>query len=110
MTPTTVPEPGAVDVTAHGPLIHLCPHRDEEDLGRVSVTWRCTGQTFELHSLAEYLGCWEQTSISHEELTDRIAYDLTHVDGINLLDVTTTWQTAGMEIRCSTSPTPAAKG
>jgi NADPH-dependent 7-cyano-7-deazaguanine reductase QueF len=103
----TVPESGAVDVTAAGLLIHLCPHRDEEDLGRVTVTWRCSGSTFELHALAEYLSNWEQTSLSHEELTDRIAYDLSNLPGVELLSVATTWQTAGLEVSCSTSPTPA---
>lgn len=106
-SPILVDEPGDVEVTATGPLIHLCPHRDEEDLGRVTVRWHCHGSTFELHALAEYLGGWEQTELSHELLTDRIAFDLGNLHGVRLLEVTTTWTTAGLEVSCSTSPTPA---
>lgn len=108
MIPDTVAADADVTVTITGPLIHLCPFRDEEDLGTITLTWACHGQTFELHSLAEYLGCREQTQLSHEEITDRIAFDLGSVDGLDLLSIETTWTTAGMGVTCSTSPTPAA--
>lgn len=106
--PTTVEDSSDVTVTAAGPLRHLCPHRDEVDRGSVTITWRTAGQTFELHALAEYLLSWRTAKVSHEEITDRIAFDLHTVAGVELITVETRWQTAGLEVTCSTSPTPAA--
>lgn len=104
---TTVPCDRDVTVTTTAPLIHLCPHRDEEDRGTITITWACDGQTFELHSLTEYLGTWANARVSHEDITDRIRHDLSTYDGIVIESVLTTWRTAGMEVRCSTPPTRA---
>lgn len=97
-----------VTVTTSGPLTHLCPFRDEVDHGSITLVWRCAGATLELHTLRDYLTSWELCTLSHEEITDRIRHDLSVVVGIELLSVETTWHTAGMEVQCSFSPTPAA--
>jgi NADPH-dependent 7-cyano-7-deazaguanine reductase QueF len=107
VTVNTVPCDSDITVTTYGPLIHLCPFREEEDLGTIRITWTCAGATFELHSLTEYLSTWEQTRLSHEEITDRIRHDLSAHKGIQVQAVETTWHTAGLEVSCSTSPTPA---
>lgn len=101
-----VPCVADVVVTASGPIEHLCPHVDEVDRGQVKITWRANGATFELHALAKYLRAWADTEMSHEEITNILPQHLGIYDGIELLAVETTWETAGMEVRCSTSPTP----
>jgi len=91
-----------VDITICRELRHLCSFTDEVDHGRVEIELRSAhGWTTELHSLDEYLRAWADIKISHEELTDVIAVDTRAVR------VTTYWRTAGMEVVCSTSPTPA---
>lgn len=105
MIPKTVPDESDVTVTATTQMRHLCPHRDEVDRGTIAITWECAGQTIELHSLAEYLKTWHKARISHERLTDRIQHDLA-LPGIGEVRVESTWNTAAMEVRCSTSPTP----
>lgn len=97
-----------VTMTATAPLHHQCPFVHEADNGTVTITWSTCGKTIELHSLRQYLEAFRELEISHEELTDRIRYDLEGVQGIYALNVETTWETAGMGIKCSTSPTPAA--
>lgn len=101
-----VPCNNSVTTTVTGPLRHLCPHVDEVDNGNVTITWRVDGCTLELHALVDYLRGWKDTRLSHEEITDRIGHDLSVVGGVELVSVVTTWRTAGMEVRCSTSPTP----
>lgn len=104
--PLTVPCDGNVTMTATAPLRHLCPHVDEIDNGHIAITWNIDGRTLELHALADYLRSWKDARLSHEEITDRIGHDISAVDGVELVSVVTTWHTAGMEVRCSTSPTP----
>lgn len=92
-----------VTVTAIGALVHLCPHVDEVDNGTIEITWRVDGKTLELHTLAKYLSRFKDSRLSHEQITDRIAHDLSIE--VDVISVTTRWQTAGMEVSCSTSPT-----
>lgn len=103
-------EPSTADVTMHATslLIHRCPFVDEVDNGTVTIAWRVDGQTIELHSLRDYLASFRDSEIAHESLTDRIRHDLGTTPGIADVTVTTTWDTAGMEVTCSTSPTLAA--
>ena len=96
-----------VTLTAIAPLVHRCPFVDEVDNGTVTISWRVDGQTFELHSLRAYLDRFRDAEISHEAITDRIRHDLATTLGLADVTVTTTWDTAGMEVTCSTSPTPA---
>lgn len=105
----TVADSSDVIVTASGDIRHRCPHVNENDFGRVTITWRVNGFTYELHDLAEYLRGFKDAEISHEQITDRIRHDLSMVREIELLSVETTWRTAGMEVRCSTSPTLAGQ-
>jgi NADPH-dependent 7-cyano-7-deazaguanine reductase QueF len=100
--PERVHVKAVVDITVRRELRHLCPFKSELDEGRVEIELSsATGWTTELHSLDEYLQAWADIKISHEELTDRIAVDT------RAIRVTTYWRTAGMEVVCSTSPTPA---
>jgi NADPH-dependent 7-cyano-7-deazaguanine reductase QueF len=101
----TVADTSDVTVTVAGSLDHQCPHVDEADHGTIAISWRVNGQTYELHSLADYLRRFKDSRISHEQITDLIRHDLSTVDGIDLLSVETNWTTAGMEVQCSTSPT-----
>lgn len=94
-----------VTVTIDSPLTHQCPYADEVDRGTVTITWRVAGATLELHSLQEYLDAFKDAKISHEEITARIRLDLSMTQGVDLLSVETTWDTADMEVRCATSPT-----
>lgn len=103
----TVPSDTDVTVTASADLRHRCPFVNEVDFGRIHIAWRTVGATYELHSLAEYLRTFKDAELSHEEITDRIRDDLSVVREIEILSVETTWLTGGMEVRCSTSPTPA---
>jgi len=103
----TVPDSSDVAVTASGVIQHRCPHVDEDDHGRVDIKWRVNGETLELHSLAAYLQTFRDCEISHEQLTNQIRFDLSLVAQIELVSVETHWNTAGMEVRCSTSPTRA---
>lgn len=105
----TVPCDVRVTMRAAGPLTHLCPHVPEVDHGYVSITWTTAGTTFELHALAAYLAGFAEATLSHEEITDRIRDDLTAASGVVDVAVETTWATAGMDVRCSTSPTPAGQ-
>lgn len=102
----TVEDSSDVTVSVKADLQHLCPHVEEIDFGTVTITWRVNGQTYEMHSLAEYLRGFKDSRLSHEQITDCIRHDLSTVDGIELVSVETTWDTAGMEVRCYTSPTP----
>lgn len=90
--------PGAV-VTASGELVHQCPYRDERDDGTIAVRWRTVSHTIELHSLATYLDAYEECSLSHEDLTDRITKDLSALGGIELLGVATSFETAGLGVQ-----------
>lgn len=108
-TPTTVPSDADVTMTTRGALTHQCPHFPETDQGHITITWRVLSKTLELHSLAEYLREFKDATISHEQITDRIRHDLATLPGIDLISVVTTWDTAGMEVSCSTSPTPVGR-
>lgn len=92
-------------VSITSPIAHHCPFKDEIDEGTVVLAWWTDeGQTIELHSLAAYLAEWRTAELSHEDLTDRIGHDLTAL-GVEVVSVETIWETAGMEVRCVTSPT-----
>lgn len=101
----TVEDSSDVTLTATTDLRHRCPHVDETDIGRVTITWRVLGKSYELHSLAKYLDGFRDSILSHEQITDRIRHDLSVVREIELISVNTTWVTAHMEVTCSTSPT-----
>lgn len=94
----------AVDVTVTGPLHHLCPYKDEADNGTVTIVWRSESTTFELHSLATFLGYWRSKRISHEELADEIFEQLRHLSAKcapNVRSVTACFTTAGMTVEVS---------
>lgn len=96
----TVKAAYAVTVSAAGPVVHLCPFKDERDDGQVTITWHTEGQTVELHSLAAYLAGFADLKISHETLARRIEDDLTEFcPGITDPSVTVTFQTAGFTVQ-----------
>lgn len=99
----TVPGPvgGFVEVTAE--LRHLCPFVEEVDRGTVTLVWETLGATLELHALRAYLDLWAGVTISHEYLAEAIRADLAGTEGLRVLDVRTSWTTAGMGVACSTS-------
>jgi NADPH-dependent 7-cyano-7-deazaguanine reductase QueF len=89
-------------VTAHAPIKHECPFKNEVDTGTITITWKCNGFTFELHSLAEYLACYADQAISHEDLVALIAADLQTVGGgVTIHSVTARFTTAGIDVEIS---------
>jgi NADPH-dependent 7-cyano-7-deazaguanine reductase QueF len=104
MSLRTSPTDAETEVTVTADMQHLCPFVDEVDFGTIAITWQCDGATLELHSLREYLDGFKDSELSHEALTDLIRHDLSVIPGVDLASVTTTWQTAGMGVTCSTSP------
>lgn len=103
MSADAVPCTSAVTVTASGPLRHLCPFKDEVDVGTIKLTWTVQTQTVELHSLAAWLEEFSTLRISHEDLTDEIARHLADTPGLTGAQVTTTWNTAGMTVTCASN-------
>lgn len=75
-----------------GPITHLCPHKDEVDIGTVTLTWE--GEAPELHKLALDLQSFHSWPITHEALTAELAVRYPSAK------VTTTWQTAGLTVEC----------
>lgn len=107
MSALLAPVNADVVMTATAPLRHLCPFKNERDVGSAEIAWRTKGgKTLELHELRDYLDSFAEVEISHEELTDRIRRELFEL--LDVVSVETTWVTAGMEISCSTLPTHAA--
>jgi NADPH-dependent 7-cyano-7-deazaguanine reductase QueF len=103
--PAAVPgPPETINISATAELRHQCPFVLETDAGSVTINWSTCGNTIELHSLAEYLHQFATWEISHEDLTDQIKHDIDGVQGIFATSVSTTWETAGMDVACSTSP------
>jgi NADPH-dependent 7-cyano-7-deazaguanine reductase QueF len=96
--PTVVPEQALVRVTVTGGVTHLCPHRDETDLGWVTISWRCAGGTVELHSLRGWLDTYSTSRGSHEAIVGDIAAALAALEGIADVRVTGRFHTAGLGI------------
>lgn len=103
---TTVPIEATVTMTASANIQHMCPFVHEVDNGTVTVAWEAAGWTFELHSLRAYLSTFTDREISHEDLTDEIQAELSGAHGINAVTVNSSWHTAGMDIKCSTTARP----
>lgn len=100
MTPETVPCDNDVTVTVAGPLIHMCPFVNEIDHGNITITWKPSGRTFELHSLRAYLNSWADSQVSHEAITDRVLHDLTATSGVTAVTVESHWwMTAGFAVQ-----------
>lgn len=106
--PSSVPIEAHVRLSAKASIRHLCPFVQEVDNGTLTVAWDADGWTLELHALHAYLGTFAEREISHEELTAEVQAELSSHHGINNVSVTSSWRTAGMEVACSTSLTPAA--
>jgi len=98
MNITTVPDGSDVVVTVTADVKHRCPFRDEADVGTTDITWRVNGQTVELHSLRGWLDQFIDSGISHESVTNCIAYAVASLDGIEDVTVATHWTTAGMAV------------
>jgi NADPH-dependent 7-cyano-7-deazaguanine reductase QueF len=96
-------DPGT-QVTVVMPVTHLCPFRDEVDNGAITILWVVGGaSTFELHALRAYLDSWSDTQVSHEDLTSQVLDFLNSLDGPDVLEVESTWNTAGGEVTVSCS-------
>lgn len=77
------------------PFTHLCPYKDERDVGTVSATW--DGDAVELHAFADYLLGFADERLTHEKASDMVARWLWTHDAENVV-VTTTWWTAGFDV------------
>ena len=104
-----VPIEATVAMTTTADIQHMCPFVHEVDNGTITITWEAQGWTLELHSLRAYLNTYNDREISHEELTQEIRAELNSHYGISVVDITTNWRTAGMEVECSTSQTRAGR-
>ena len=103
----TVPIEATVRMSATADIQHMCPFVQEVDNGTITVTWTAGGWTLELHALRAYLNTFHDREISHEELTEEVRAELATHHGINDVEVTSKWRTAGMEVTCNTSLIPA---
>ena len=103
----TAPIDATVRLSATADIQHMCPFVHEVDNGTITITWTADGWTLELHSLRDYLNTFHDREISHEDLTEEVRAELSTNHGINNINVTSKWRTAGMEVLCSTSPTHA---
>lgn len=95
--PALVQSSAPATVAAHSSATHLCPYRDEVDVGTVEVVWEAGEQTIELHSLGEWLDSLATMKVSHEEYTHHVREQLERL-GLPIKRVSTTWQTAGMDV------------
>lgn len=84
-------------VTLIAQLRHLCPFIDEVDDGEIQVTYEQepTGPLLELHDLRAIFDTYEDTKISHEELTAEVAFRLVG----RAETVTTRWRTADIDVQ-----------
>lgn len=103
MNPTVVPIEATVRLTTTADIQHMCPFVNEVDNGTITITWNADGWTLELHSLRAYLNTFHDREISHEELTEEVRAELSTTHGISIVDVTTTWRTAGMDVTVTTT-------
>lgn len=78
-----------------------CPFVPEIDYGTAVLTFDIPEGEMapELHGLAKQLDAARGEEISHEEYTQGLLNTWGHA---GLIRAETTWQTAGMEVRCST--------
>lgn len=80
-----------VEITAQ--VSKRCPYKDERDDGTVTLVFDVGDEDApELHELADLLGTWRDTPISHEEFTRSIGVAL------GCVEVRSTWQTAGLDV------------
>jgi NADPH-dependent 7-cyano-7-deazaguanine reductase QueF len=104
-----VPIESNVTLTATASIQHMCPFRHEVDNGSVTITWDTQGWTLELPEVRAYLRTFSDREISPEDLPDEIRLDLGSHFGIENVAVQSNWRTAGMEVRCVTSPIRAGR-
>jgi NADPH-dependent 7-cyano-7-deazaguanine reductase QueF len=84
-------------VTVTMPAFHMCPFKDEEDEGDLTVTWHAGAQTVEIHSFAAWLHSLDQWRVSHEAFTYHVRETLESV-GVRVEAVTTRWDTGGATV------------
>lgn len=78
-------------ITVRAPIVHLCPHVNELDVGTVEMTF--TGlEAPELHGLRRRLESFAGIKATHEAVTDILAQDYPNAE------IVTYWMTAGMEV------------
>jgi NADPH-dependent 7-cyano-7-deazaguanine reductase QueF len=94
-----VPCDSSVQVTVIAPARHLCPFKDEVDVGTVRLEWTTSrGATVELHALAALIATQMTARISHEQWTADLAEAVSARTEIADLMVTSRWRTAGIEV------------
>lgn len=84
-------------ISVSGAVEKRCPFRKEADVGRVTVTWKKTESTLELHKLRKWLDSFKSTAISHEDFTRLIATELSAKVG-KPVAVHTEWTTADLTV------------
>jgi hypothetical protein len=104
----TVEAAPGIRVTVTGPVVHQCPFRDETDEGVITIAWNTgAGTTLELHGLREFLDLLDEWVVSHETYVDGVRDELSALLGLPVA-VSAQFETAGLEVSCSTSPTLSA--
>jgi NADPH-dependent 7-cyano-7-deazaguanine reductase QueF len=99
MSQVSVPCPAVVRVTVSADAQHLCPFKDEVDYGTVRVSWSTSsGQTLELHALADLIRRNRRVEISHEQWTADLADAIRGASSVNDLLVVSEWTTAGTTV------------
>lgn len=91
------------DIRIDGVITHQCPFVDETDYGTIAVRYTPYEYEIELHSFKNYLGSFEDTKISHEDLTRRIWSELEEWINPARLSVNTSFKTAGLAVNVEVS-------
>lgn len=103
MIPPSLAEayPG-ITMTATAQIKHRCPFVDEVDDGTITITWSTADGTIELHSLAAFLDCYADRTISHEDLVGEV-FDCLEALGPHIIvrSVTARFTTAGIDVEVS---------
>lgn len=80
-------------VTVTGPVVKVCPYKDETDHGTVALTFDVAdGDAPELHDLGKHLLWYADQSLSHEDFTRRLWI------ATGSASVRSTWTTAGLGV------------
>lgn len=96
------PHEGAIEtvcLTRTG-VVHACPFEDERDAGEVVIDYEPRKWLLELRSLDEYLDGFEEMKVSHEELTQIIAADISAALEC-CVHVETRYETASVRMRAT---------
>jgi NADPH-dependent 7-cyano-7-deazaguanine reductase QueF len=86
-----------VRITITSPAAHLCPFKEELDLGHIVIEYDLApdAEPVELHELRAAIDAFASRAVTHEQMT----YQLTESLPFGAT-VVSRWHTAGMDVEC----------